>query len=228
MGLQRRARGDDAVVIPAGKTVSVADDDTPSAGLLTLRGTLALGDLSEVDVSDLAAGGGTISGPQFAMLVVTVESGGQAMIDGAGLTIDGAYLNVTGDGTFAIAGPLALNDGGWVESDIDAIWTGSAPWRIGGAAGSPASGFEISGAQLAIAGATAAATAGAGDATIQVDAGSTLVKQDATTSDIGVDVLTDGATVRVAAGKLIGRFQGARRSRWQPARRSAWRARACR
>ena len=34
-----------------------------------------------MDVSDLAAGGGTISGPQFAMLVVTVESGGQAMVE---------------------------------------------------------------------------------------------------------------------------------------------------
>ncbi len=88
------------------------------------------------------------------MLVVTTDTGAQATVDSAGLTVDGAYLNVTGDGTFAVAGPLSLSDGGWVESDVDAIWTGSAPWRIGGAAGTPASGFEVFGAQLTIAGAT--------------------------------------------------------------------------
>ncbi len=199
----------DAVVIPAGKTVSVDDADTQSAGGLTLRGTLALGDQSELDVSDLAASGGTISGPQFAMLVVTVDTGEQATVDSAGLTVHGAYLNVTGDGTFAIAGPLALGDGGWVESDIDATWTGSAPWQMGGAAGTPTSGFEVFGAQLAIAGATAAQFTGSGDAAIQLDGGSTLVKQDATTSDLAVDVLIDGAAIQVAAGKLIGNFQGA-------------------
>ena len=76
------------------------------------------------------------------MLVVTTDTGTQATVESSGLTVDGASLNVTGDGTFAVAGPLSLNDGGWVESDIDAIWTGSAPWRIGGAAGSPLVGLR--------------------------------------------------------------------------------------
>jgi hypothetical protein len=197
----------DAVVIPAGKTVSVTEDSN-EAGPLTLRGTLALGDLSELDVSDLAAGGGTISGPQNAMLVVTVATGRQATVDGAGLSVTGAYLIVTGDGTFAIAGPLALTGGGWVESDIDATWTGSAPWQIGGAAGAPTSGFEVSGAQLTINGETSAQATGAGESAIQLD-GTTLVKQDAATSDLDVEVLIDSAAIHVAAGKLIGRFQGA-------------------
>ena len=144
------------------------------------------------------------------MLVVTTATGAQATVDGSGLTVDGAYLNVTGDGAFAVAGPLSLSDGGWVESDVDAIWTGSAPWQIGGAAGTPASGFEVFGAQLTIAGATAAQPAGAsGAGVIQLDGGSTLSKQDATTSDLGVDVLIEGAAVQVLAGKLIGDFQGA-------------------
>ena len=116
----------DAVLIPAGKSVSIAADDTQNAGKLTLRGTLALGDQAELDADGLVAGGGTISGPQYAMLVVTTDTGTQATVESSGLTLDGAYLNVTGDGTFAVAGPLSLNDGGWVESDIDAIWTGSA------------------------------------------------------------------------------------------------------
>ena len=199
----------DAVLIPAGKTVSVAADDTQNAGRLTLRGTLALGDQAELDADGLAAGGGTISGPQYAMLVVTTDTGTQATIESSGLTVDGAYLNVTGDGTFAVAGPLSLNDGGWVESDIDAIWTGSAPWRIGGAAGSPPSGFEVFGAQLTITGTTAAQPAGAGDGVIQLDGGTTLVKTDATTSDLGIDVLIDTAKINVLAGKLMGEFQGA-------------------
>ncbi len=200
----------DAVVIPAGKTVSVAAGDTENAAYLTLGGTLALGDEAELDAGGLAASGGTISGPQYAMLVVTTATGAQATVDGSGLTVDGAYLNVTGDGSFAIAGPLSLNDGGWVESGVDAIWTGSAPWRIGGAAGTPASGFEVFGAQLTIAGATAAQPAGAsGAGVIQLNGGSTLTKQDATTSDLGIDVLIEGAAIRVVAGKLIGDFQGA-------------------
>ena len=199
----------DAVLIPAGKSVSIAADDTQNAGKLTLRGTLALGDQAELDADGLAAGGGTISGPQYAMLVVTTDTGTQATVESSGLTVDGAYLNVTGDGTFAVAGPLSLNDGGWVESDIDAIWTGSAPWRIGGAAGSPPSGFEVFGAQLTITGTTAAQPAGAGDGVIQLDGGTTLVKTDATTSDLGIDVLIDTAKINVLAGKLMGEFQGA-------------------
>ena len=199
----------DAVLIPAGKSVSIAADDTQNAGKLTLRGTLALGDQAELDADGLAAGGGTISGPQYAMLVVTTDTGTQATVESSGLTVDGAYLNVTGDGTFAVAGPLSLNDGGWVESDIDAIWTGSAPWRVGGAAGSPPSGFEVFGAQLTITGTTAAQPAGAGDGVIQLDGGTTLVKTDPTISDLGIDVLIDTAKINVLAGKLMGEFQGA-------------------
>ena len=198
----------DAVAIPAGTSVSVADGDTQAAGPLTLAGTLALGDQSELDASGFTASGGTIAGPQYAMLVVTVGTGEQATVGDAGLTVEGAYLNVTGDGTFAVAGPLALGDGGWIESDIDATWTGAAPWRLGGAPGTPTSGFEVFGAQLAIDGATSAQFTGSGDAAIQLDGGSTLVKQDATTSDLGVDVLTDGAAIQVAAGRLVGDFQG--------------------
>ena len=200
----------DAVVIPAGKTVSVADEETQNAGRLTLRGTLALGDQAELDAGGLAASGGTISGPQYAMLVVTTDTDEQATVDGAGLTVTGAYLNVTGDGSFAVAGPLSLGNGGWVESDVDATWTGGAPWQIGGAAGTPASGFEVFGAQLTIAGATAAQPSGAsGDGVIQLDGGSSLYKQDATTSDLNVNVLIDSAEIHVLAGKLMGNFQGA-------------------
>lgn len=200
----------DDVVIPAGKSVSVADGDTRSADALTIRGTLALGDQAELDTTDLAASGGTISGPQYAMLVVTVPTGEQATVDGAGLTVSSAYLNVTGDGTFAIAGPLALNDGGWIESDIDATWTGAAPWQLGGAPSSPASGFEVFGAQLTVSGATSAQlTSGGGDGVIQLDGGATLVKSDATTTDLELAVLIDTARITVTAGKLIGQFQGA-------------------
>jgi hypothetical protein len=197
-------------VIPAGKTVSVAEGDTQSAGPLTLRGVLALGDEAELDASGLTASGGTISGPQYAMLLVTTDAGAQVTVDSAGLTMTGAYLNVTGDGSFAVAGPLSLSNGGWVESNVDVTWTGSAPWQIGGAAGSPASGFEVFGAQLTIAGATAAQRAGAsGDGVIQLNGGSTLYKQDAATSDLGVNVLIEGARIHVLAGKLTGDFQGA-------------------
>ena len=150
---------DDAVVIPAGKSVSVATEDTQNAERLTLRGQLALGELSEVDATGFAGSGGTLSGPQFAMLVVTTDTGAQATVDSAGLTVDGAYLNVTGDGTFGITGPLAIANGGWVESDIDALWTGTAPWQIGGGGGVPISGFEMFGARLTIDGATAARAA---------------------------------------------------------------------
>ena len=62
----------DAVVIPAGKTVSLPDGDGESAASVTIKGgTLALGDSSELDAADFAAvGGGTISGPQYALLDV--------------------------------------------------------------------------------------------------------------------------------------------------------------
>ena len=79
-----------------------------------------------------------------------------------------------------------------------------------GAAGTPTSGFEVFGSQLTITGATAAQPAGAnGDGVIQLDGGSTLSKQDATTSDLGVNVLIDSADIHVLAGKLTGNFQGA-------------------
>jgi hypothetical protein len=199
---------DDAVLIPAGRVVSLADGDTESAARLTLRGTLALSDQSELDADGFTASGGTVSGPQYAMLVVTVATGEQAIVDSAGLTVNGAYLNVTGDGTLALSGPLTLRDGGWVESDIDATWAGAAPWQLGGAAGSPASGFEMFGARLTIAGATAAQISGAGDGVIQLDGGASLVKQDATTTRLDVGVLLDNADIQVLAGKLAGRFQG--------------------
>jgi hypothetical protein len=200
----------DAVVIPAGRTISLADGDTQAAARLTLGGTLALGDQSELDADGLAASGGTLAGPQYAMLVVTVEAGAEATVDTSGLTVNGAYLNVTGAGTFGISGPLMLSNGGWVESDIDATWTGSAPWQLGGAAGTPTSGFEMFGAQLAIDGATSAQRTGSGgDGVIQLDGGATLFKQDATTTELGVGVLIDTAEIHVVAGKLIGNFQGA-------------------
>ena len=56
-------------------------------------------------------------------------AGTQATVDAGGLTVDGAYVNVTGDGTFGVAGPLTVTDGGWVESDVDATWSGTAPWH---------------------------------------------------------------------------------------------------
>ena len=76
----------DAVVIPAGKTVSITDGDNPGAASLTLKGgTLALGDASELDTGDFAAiGGGTISGPQYALLQVQLDDGVQATVDAGG------------------------------------------------------------------------------------------------------------------------------------------------
>jgi hypothetical protein len=207
----------DAVVIPAGKTVSLPDGDGESAASVTVKGgTLALGDSSELDAGDFAAvGGGTISGPQSALLEIDLADGVQAAIDAGGLTVMGAYVNMTGDGTFGVAGPLALTNGGWVESDVDTTWTGSAPWQLGGGAGTtpdapPTSAFEMVGGQLTIASATSAQLApGGGDGMIELDGGATLFKQDATTTALGVTVLLDTAEVHVVAGKLIGRFSGA-------------------
>ena len=65
------------------------------------------------------------------------------------------------------------------------------------------------GGQLTIASAAAAqAAASGGDGVIQLDGGATLVKQDASTTTLGVGVLTDTAEIHVVAGRLIGRFQG--------------------
>ena len=207
----------DAVVIPAGKTVSLPDGDGESVSSVTIKGgTLSLGDSSELDASDFAAvGGGTISGPQYALLEVDLGAGVQATVDAGGLTVNGAYVNVAGDGTFGVAGPLTLTSGGWVESDVDTTWTGNAPWQLGGGAGTapdapPVSAFEMVGGKLTIASATAAQlTPGGGDGMIELDGGATLFKQDATTTSLGVTVLLDTAEVHVVAGRLIGRFSGA-------------------
>ncbi|MDX6631720.1 MAG: hypothetical protein QOH00_3966, partial [Gaiellales bacterium] len=206
----------DAVVIPAGKTVSIAAGDNPGAASVTLEGgALALGDSSELDASDFAAiGGGTISGPQYALLEVALGDGVQASVDAGGLTVDGAYVNMTGDGTFAVAGPLTLTDGGWVESDVGTSWSGPVPWLLGGGSATPpgpppTSGFEMVGSRLTITSATAAqAAAGGGDGVIQLDGGATLLKQDATTTTLGLGVLLDTSEIHVVAGRLIGRFQG--------------------
>ena len=206
----------DAVVIPAGKTVSVGDGSNPGAASVTLKGgTLALGDSSELDTSNFAAiGGGTISGPQYALLQVQLDDGVQATVDAGGLTVDGAYLNLTGTGSVGLAGPLTLTDGGWVESDVDTTWSGTASWQIGGGTGAtpdapPTSGFEMVGGRLTITGATAARAAeSGGGGVIQLDGGATLSKQDATTTALGLDVLLDTSQIHVVAGKLIGRFQG--------------------
>jgi hypothetical protein len=207
----------DAVVIPAGKTVSLPDGDGESVASVTIKGgTLALGDSSELDAGDFAAAGGaTISGPQYALLEVDLADGVQATIDAGGLTVNGAYVNMAGNGTFGVAGPLTLTNGGWVESDVDTTWTGSAPWQLGGGVGTtpdapPTSAFEMVGGRLTIASATAAQlTAGGGDGMIELDGGATLFKQDATTTALAVAVLLDTAEVHVVAGKLIGRFTGA-------------------
>jgi hypothetical protein len=207
----------DAVVIPAGTSVSIAAGDTgEGAASLTLTGgTLALGDSSELDTAGFAAiGGGTVSGPQYALLVVALGAAVQATVDAGGLIVDGAYVNLGGDGTFAVAGPLALSDGGWVESDVDTSWSGGAAWQLGGGASTPpdpppTSGFEMVGAQLTITAATSAqATTGGGDGVIQLDGGATLFKQDATTTVLRVPVVLDTSEVDVVAGKLIGRLQG--------------------
>jgi hypothetical protein len=141
----------DAVVIAPGATVSVADDDNPAAAAITLKGgTLALGDSSELDTRGFTTvGGGVISGPQYALLAVDLAAATQASVDAAGLTVDGAYVNVTGTGTFGVAGPLTLTRGGWIESDVATNWSGTTPWQLGGGAGSPPpSGFEMAGAPV--------------------------------------------------------------------------------
>jgi hypothetical protein len=205
------APGDgDAVVIPAGKTVTIASGDEEEAGTVTLRGTLALADAdSSLDASNLIASGGTLTGPE-ADVTITLGAAVVTTVDAAGLTVDGASLLVAGDGGLGVAGPLTIIDGGWFESDVGTSWTGTAPWRLGGGDdASVASGFEEAGAQLTIAGAASAQTApGAGDGVIQIDEGATLSKQDATTSTLAVDVLLDDALVQVIAGKLIGGLQG--------------------
>ena len=141
-------------MIPAGKSVSIAAGDIgENAASLTLRGgTLALGDASELDTGGFASiGGGTVSGPQYALLQVTLGGGLQATVDAGGLTVDGAYVNLAGDGALGVAGPLVLTNGGWIESDVDTTWSGGAAWQLGGGAGTPpdpppASGFEMVGA----------------------------------------------------------------------------------
>ena len=124
-------------------------------------------------------------------------------------------MNMAGNGTFGVAGPLTLTNGGWAESDVDTTWSGSTPWQLGGGAGSaadtpPISAFEMVGGRLTISSATAAQLApGGGDGMIELDGGATLFKQDATTTTLGVTVLLDSAEVHVVAGRLIGRFSGA-------------------
>ena len=115
----------------------------------------------------------------------------QATVDAGGLSVDGAYVNLAGDGTFGVAGPLALTNGGWVESDVDTTWSGGAPGSSAAARqppdSPPTSGFEMVGAQLTITAATSAqAAAGGGEGVIQLDGGATLFKQDATTTTLGV------------------------------------------
>jgi hypothetical protein len=206
----------DTVVIPAGKTVSVDDGEDPAAAGVTLKGgTIALGDSSELDTGTFAAiGGGTISGPQYAMVVADLDEGVQATVDAGGLTVDGAYLNVTGDGTFGVSGPLTLTDGGVVESDVDTTWSGSAPWQIGGGTGTPpdpppTSSFDMVAATLTITGATGAqAIAGAGGGNVHLEGGAVLSKGDASTTTLALPVLLDDSEIHVDAGKLIGSFQG--------------------
>ncbi|HEY3612969.1 MAG TPA: hypothetical protein VGK92_04655 [Gaiellales bacterium] len=208
--------GSDAVVIPAGSTMTIPAPSgypphrEPVAASVTLRGALVLtDDDSTLDTSSLTASGGSISGPQSAV-TVTLRAGGVATVDAAGMTLDGAALTVTGAGGLAVAGPLTIIDAGWLQSTVATSWSGTAPWTLGGGSDpSVASGFEQTGAQLTIAGATSAKTAaGAGDGVIEVDQGATLAKQDATTSTLAVDVLLDASTVQVAAGALIGGLQG--------------------
>ena len=121
-----------------------------------------------------------------------------------------------------MAGPLALTDGGWVESDVDTTWSGGAAWQMGGGAGTPpdpppASGFEMVGAQLTITSATSAqATAGGGDGVIQLDGGATLFKQDATTTTLGVGVLLDTSEIHVARGQADRALPGRGRAERRP------------
>jgi hypothetical protein len=206
----------DSVVIPDGKTVSVDDGANPGAAGVTLKGgTIALGDSSELDMGTFAAiGGGTLSGSQSALVEADLDEGVQATVDAGGLTVDGAYLNVTGDGTFGVTGPLTLTDGAVLESDVDTTWSGSAPWQIGGGTGTPpdpppTSSFDMVAATLMITGATSAqGIAGAGSGNIHLEGGAVLSKGDASTTTLALPVLLDDSEIHVDAGKLIGSFQG--------------------
>ena len=198
----------DVVVIPAGKTVTVAAD--AMAAQVTLRGgTLALGDATTLATAGLTvAGGGTIGGALDAVFSVALPGGAQAAVDGL-LTVSGPFMVVSGAGTFAIAGPLAIDNGGAVESDVATSWTGTAPWMIGGSDGDPATAvFEMSSAPLTLSGATSAQSPG-GDGQIRLDGSATLSKADATTSTLAIDVSLDApSAVHVDAGTLIGSFEG--------------------
>jgi hypothetical protein len=200
----------DAVVIPAGTTVTIAAAAAQDAATVTLRGTLALSDAdSSLAATNLIASGGTISGPA-SLVTVTLDPAVVTTVDAAGLTVSGASLQVAGSGGLGISGPLTIVNGGWFESDVGTNWTGTAPWQLGGGTDpAAASGFEVAGAQLTVAGATSAQAApGAGNGVIQLDQGATLSKQDATTTRLAVDVLLDNAFVQVIAGRLIGGLQG--------------------
>jgi hypothetical protein len=210
-----RPRALDAVVIPAGKTVTIADGDTAAAAGLTLAGgALALGEDSELDVTGLAVSGGstlsgTLSEDASSQVFVTLPPGAQAAIDSSGLTLSGVYLTFDGEGSLGIAGPIAARDGAWVESGVDTTWTGSAPWLLGGDSGTPAtSGFAMQDARLTISGPIAALSADE-DGEIQLNGSAALYKQDATASVIGVVVSLDSLSeVHVLAGELAGSFRG--------------------
>ena len=204
----------DAATIPAGITVTIAAGGSAGSASLTLGGTLALGDAnSSLDTSAFAANGGTISSsgplPAGAQVTVTLGPAVNATVGTGGLTVNGADLAVTGGGALAIAGPLAITNGGWFESDVGTSWTSTAPWRLGGADAAQTSTFEVVGAQFTILAATSAQRVpGAGGAAIKLDTGATLSKQDATTTTLGVDVVLDDALLQVIAGKVIGGLQG--------------------
>lgn len=209
-----KPKASDAVVIPAGRVVTLADGDTGvAAGLTLLGGTLALGHGGELDTTGLAvSGGATISGTlsedASAQITVTLPLGAQAAIDSSGLTVSGVYLVVDGQGTFAIAGPIAAREGGWIESGVDTTWTGTAPWLLGGDSGTFSSGFTMQDARLTIDGPIAAQSADGGGE-IQLNGTATLYKQDATTAALDVVVSLDSlAEVHVLAGKLVGSFRG--------------------
>ena len=145
--------------------------------------------------------------------------------------MDGAYVNVTGDGTFGVAGPLTLSDGGWVESDVDTTWTGSAPWQLGGGtgpAGPPPLGLRDGRRAAHDRGRDrGAARPAAGDGVIQLDGGATLSSRTRRRRRSASACSLDTAEVHVLAGKLIGELPGQRRARrLSRARRSASRARA--
>ena len=199
----------DAAVIPAGTTVSLPGDAT-AAQVTLLGGTLALGAGAVLATAGLTvAGGGTVTGAQDAIVSVALTGGSQATVDGGGLTVAGPFLAVTGAGTFAIAGPLVIDNGGAVESDVATSWTSTAPWLIGGSDGAPATSvFEMSDAPLTMSGATSAQSPG-GDGQIRLDGSATLSKVDATTSTLSIDVSLDTpSAIHVDAGQLIGNFEG--------------------